>query len=63
MSGGVDSSLCAWIMRELGFQVQGAFMKNWDEDDASEYCDALDSWISAQRVADYLSLELLQVDL
>ena len=60
MSGGVDSSLCAWIMRELGFQVQGAFMKNWDEDDGSEYCDALDSWLSAQRVADYLSLELLQ---
>ena len=61
MSGGVDSSLSAWLMRELGFQVQGAFMKNWDEDDGGEYCDALDSWLSAQRVADDLGIELLQL--
>ena len=61
MSGGVDSALSAWIMRELGFQVQGAFMKNWDEDDGGEYCDALDSWLSAQRVADDLGVELLQL--
>ena len=61
MSGGVDSSLSAWIMRELGFRVQGAFMKNWDDDDGSEYCDALDSWLSAQRVADDLGIELRQL--
>ena len=40
MSGGVDSSVSAYLLIEQGYQVEGLFMKNWDEDDGSEYCSA-----------------------
>ena len=40
MSGGVDSSVAAHLLMQQGFQVEGLFMKNWDEDDNSEYCTA-----------------------
>ena len=33
MSGGVDSSVAAWLLREQGHEVEGLFMKNWEEDD------------------------------
>jgi tRNA-specific 2-thiouridylase len=40
MSGGVDSSVAALLLQQQGLQVEGLFMKNWDEDDGTEYCTA-----------------------
>ncbi|MEO1852379.1 MAG: tRNA 2-thiouridine(34) synthase MnmA, partial [Psychrobacter sp.] len=40
MSGGVDSSVSAVLLQQAGFKVEGLFMKNWEEDDGTEYCTA-----------------------
>ncbi|HAR76826.1 MAG TPA: tRNA 2-thiouridine(34) synthase MnmA, partial [Psychrobacter sp.] len=42
MSGGVDSSVSAVLLQQAGFMVEGLFMKNWEEDDGTEYCTAMD---------------------
>ena len=52
MSGGVDSSVSALLLKEQGYQVEGLFMKNWDEDDGTEYCTAKEDLADAQSVAD-----------
>ncbi len=58
MSGGVDSSVTAALLIEQGYQVEGLFMKNWDEDDGTEYCTAKDDLADAQAVADKLGIKL-----
>jgi tRNA-specific 2-thiouridylase len=45
MSGGVDSSVAAWILKQQGYQVVGLFMKNWEDDDNSEFCSSLQVFV------------------
>jgi len=58
MSGGVDSSVSAALLLEQGYQVEGLFMKNWDEDDGTDYCTAMDDLADAQAVSDKLGIKL-----
>ena len=58
MSGGVDSSVAALLLLEQGYQVEGLFMKNWDEDDGTEYCTAKDDLADASAVCEKLGIKL-----
>lgn len=58
MSGGVDSSVAALLLKEQGYAVEGLFMKNWDEDDGTEYCTAMTDLADAQMVADKIGIKL-----
>ena len=58
MSGGVDSSVAALLLLQAGYAVEGLFMKNWDEDDGTEYCTAKEDLADAQRVAEHLGITL-----
>ena len=58
MSGGVDSSVSALLLREQGYAVEGLFMKNWEEDDGTEYCTAKEDLADAQAVADKIGIKL-----
>ena len=58
MSGGVDSSVAAYLLLRQGFRVEGLFMKNWDEDDGTEYCTAVTDLEDAQKVCDILKIAL-----
>ncbi len=58
MSGGVDSSVAALLLKQQGYQVEGLFMKNWEEDDDTEYCTAKADLADAQAVSDRLGIHL-----
>ena len=58
MSGGVDSSVAALLLKQQGYEVEGLFMKNWDEDDGSEYCTAIQDLEDAQQVCDKIGIPL-----
>lgn len=62
MSGGVDSSVAAMLLRDQGHAVTGVFMKNWNEDDGTEYCTAKEDLFDALRVCDRLGIELETVN-
>jgi tRNA-uridine 2-sulfurtransferase len=62
MSGGVDSSVSALLLQQEGYEVEGLFMKNWDEDDGSEYCTAKQDLKDAQLVCDKLGIKLHQAN-
>jgi tRNA-uridine 2-sulfurtransferase len=62
MSGGVDSSVAAWLLIEQGHQVEGLFMKNWEHDDKPGYCAASEDLADAQAVCDQLNIPLHQVN-
>ena len=58
MSGGVDSSVSALLLLEQGYDVEGLFMKNWDEDDGTEYCTAKEDLADAEAVCEKLGIRL-----
>jgi tRNA-uridine 2-sulfurtransferase len=58
MSGGVDSSVAAWLLKRQGFEVVGLFMKNWDDDDTDEYCSSRTDLVDAAAAADVIGIEL-----
>lgn len=58
MSGGVDSSVAALLLIEQGYDVEGLFMKNWEEDDDDDYCAAAVDLKDAKAVCDALNIKL-----
>jgi tRNA-specific 2-thiouridylase len=62
MSGGVDSSVAAWLLKQQGYDVVGVFMKNWEDDDTDEYCTSREDLVDAASVADVIGIELVAVN-
>ena len=62
MSGGVDSSVAAWLLREQGYEVIGLFMKNWEDDDDDEHCSTRQDWLDAASAADKLEIDIEAVN-
>ncbi len=58
MSGGVDSSVAAWLLKEQGWEVVGLFMKNWEDDDDDEFCSTRQDWIDAASAADVIGVDI-----
>jgi tRNA-specific 2-thiouridylase len=62
MSGGVDSSVAAYLLKKAGHHVEGIFMKNWEGDDTGDFCPAAADMADAQAVCDRLGIELRMVN-
>jgi tRNA-specific 2-thiouridylase len=62
LSGGVDSAVTAYLLKKQGYEVVGIFMKNWEDDDDSEYCSSNIDFIDAASVADVLGIEIEHVN-
>jgi len=58
MSGGVDSSVAALLLKQQGYRVSGLFMKNWEDDDTAEYCSSREDLVDAVAVADRIGIEI-----
>jgi tRNA-specific 2-thiouridylase len=62
LSGGVDSAVSAWLLKQQGFDIVGLFMKNWEDDDDSEYCSSNVDFVDAAAVADVIGIEIEHVN-
>ncbi|MDB5749785.1 MAG: trmU [Ramlibacter sp.] len=62
LSGGVDSAVSAALLQQQGHEVVGIFMKNWEDDDDSEYCSSNVDFVDAAAVADVLGIEIEHVN-
>ena len=62
LSGGVDSAVTAYLLKQQGYEVIGIFMKNWEDDDDSEYCSSRVDFVDAAAVADVLGIEIEHVN-
>ena len=62
LSGGVDSAVSAWLLKQQGLDVVGIFMKNWEDDDDDAYCSSNEDFVDAAAVADVIGIELEHVN-
>ncbi|MFZ5558451.1 MAG: tRNA 2-thiouridine(34) synthase MnmA [Pseudomonadota bacterium] len=62
MSGGVDSSVAAMLLKQQGFDVVGLFMKNWEDDDDDEYCSSRQDLVDAVSAAEVLGIDIETVN-
>ncbi|MBF6631497.1 MAG: tRNA 2-thiouridine(34) synthase MnmA [Comamonas sp.] len=62
LSGGVDSAVTAYLLKQQGHDVVGIFMKNWEDDDDSEFCSSRQDFLDAASVADVLGIEIEHVN-
>jgi tRNA-specific 2-thiouridylase len=62
LSGGVDSAVTAWLLKQQGHEVVGIFMKNWEDDDDSAYCSSNIDFVDAAAVADVVGIEIEHVN-
>jgi len=58
MSGGVDSAVAALLLKQQGYDVTGMFMKNWEDDDDSEYCSTRQDLVDVASICDVLGIDL-----
>ncbi len=58
LSGGVDSSVAALLLKRQGYKVIGLFMKNWEDDDTEEYCSSRQDLIDVMSVADKIGIDV-----
>src|SRR3990167_4150974 len=62
LSGGVDSAVSAYLLKEAGHHVEAIFMKNWEGDDTDAHCPAAQDLADAQSVCDQLHIDLKMVN-
>jgi tRNA-specific 2-thiouridylase len=62
MSGGVDSSVAALLLKQQGYEVVGIFMKNWDDTDESGYCTATEDYHDVASVCEQLDIPYYAVN-
>ena len=62
MSGGVDSSVAALLLKEQGWDVIGVFMNNWEETDEQGVCPAVDDWADVREVCDRIGIPYYSVN-
>ncbi|NGQ96248.1 tRNA 2-thiouridine(34) synthase MnmA [Brevibacillus sp. SYP-B805] len=62
MSGGVDSSVTAYLLKQQGYDVIGIFMKNWDDTDEFGHCTAEDDFQDVRRVCDQIGIPYYTVN-
>src|SRR5688500_10154598 len=58
MSGGVDSSVAALLLKRQGCEVSGLFMKNWEDDDTEDYCSSREDLVDAVAAAERIGIEI-----
>lgn len=62
MSGGVDSSVAAWLLKEQGYDVIGLFMRNWEEEDENGACTAADDYADVRKVCSAIGIPYYTVN-